>query len=198
MSLYSIINQIMIIIGPSLSEPHLGRSMAGSAMYICMSRYVQPSHFCCVWPLQFGTQLHALVTCLVWFGAKMTDVCKRYKFSLRSASNDRYIERNKSSSPPLSTVNDVWCKIGKTGDCNSCTVIHSSGAQITLVRRHSGHRVPCIPAAREAAGHCVCSRPWLQPLAAYCRHSFCTCKAIHWHTCGDTWTTSMAGPHAVT
>ena len=27
------------------------------------------------------------------------------------------------------------------------------------------------------ARHCVCWRPWLQSLAAYCRHSFCTCNA---------------------
>ena len=54
---------------------------------------------------------------------------------------------------------------------------HSNRVQIALARRHSGHRVPCIYCARVAAKHCVCCCPWLQSLAAYCCHSFCTCNA---------------------
>ena len=37
-------------------------------------------------------------------------------------SNDHAIERNKSSSPTLPTINDIRCEIGKTSDYCSCTV----------------------------------------------------------------------------
>ena len=49
--------------------------------------------------------------------------------------------------------------------------------QIALVCWNGGHRVSCILGTRVAAKHCVRCRPWLQSLAAYCRHSFCMCNA---------------------
>ena len=60
----------------------------------------------------------------------------------------------------------------------AATLIATQLLQIALAPWRSGHWVPCIHGVRVAAKHCVCCRPWLQPLAAHCRHSFCTCATL--------------------
>ena len=59
---------------------------------------------------------------IVRHGAKMAAVCKHFTFSLQSASNDHYIERNESSSPALPTINGVCCETGIMSNYYSCTV----------------------------------------------------------------------------
>ena len=99
------------VIGASLSEPHLVSCMAGggvSVNIICKVT-VQPSNLCCL-P---ATSLH---------GTKMAVARKLFEFSLRSASSEHYIERNKSSSPTLPIVIDIRCEIVKTSDYCSCPI----------------------------------------------------------------------------
>ena len=61
-----------MLFGASLSEPHLVRSMAGSAMHVYMSPYVHPVNFCCGCPLQFGAQRpaynYAPASLYIWLG----------------------------------------------------------------------------------------------------------------------------------
>ena len=84
-------------------------------------------------------------------GAKMAAARERFEFSLRSASNDHYIEQNDSSSPILPTVSNVRCEIGNMSDDYSCTVYalqfqdslqrgwlkYSNRVQHALAHRHS-------------------------------------------------------------
>ena len=134
-------------------------------------------NFCCVHPLQFGTNGMHIVTLLVWLGAKMAATRKQFEFSLRSASNEHYIEQNESSTPTLPTINDICCKSGiqvttmvvllcaaVSGHKSKGWLKNSNRVQIALECRHSGHRVSCIHGARETTRHCVHSRPWLQSL----------------------------------
>ena len=55
---------------------------------------------------------------------KMAAARERFEYSLRSASNDHYIERNGSSSTTLPTNNDIQCKVGNTSDYYSCKVYY--------------------------------------------------------------------------
>ena len=101
-----------------------------------------------------GPNLFATVhiACMVWLGAKMAAARRHFKFSLRSNSSDRYIDRNDSSNPILPTINDIHFKIGNMSDYYSCTVYalqfqdtlqrgwlkHSNTVQNPLTCRHSG------------------------------------------------------------
>ena len=170
------------VVGTSLSEPHLMRSMAGSAMfvylyiYICvcvyMSWYIRPSQFCCL-PT---ASLHS---------TKMAVACEPFEFSLRRASSEHYyIKRNESSSPAtLPIVIDIHCKIGKTSDYCSCPVYllqcqtshktreeglkHSNRAQIALARQLGSVCAAvfdcsrsCILAATASACPMLSLHPW--------------------------------------
>ena len=154
-----------------------------------MSRYVQPSHFCC----RPATILH---------GAKMAGAREPFEFFLRSASSEHYIELNESSSPTLPIVIDVRCEIGKTSDYTVVARIirgsvrqvskeglkHSNRAQIALARQLGSVcdcSRSCILAATASAHpmlilhpvvarHCVCYCSWLQSLAVHCRHVQCS------------------------
>ena len=68
-----------------------------------------------------------IVTLLVWFRAKMAATRKQFEFSLRSTSNEHYIEQNESSTLTLPTINDIrMLQIRNTSDYYGCTVVCSS------------------------------------------------------------------------
>ena len=127
----------------------------------------------------------------VFSGQKWLPLMNMLNFSLRSTSNDHYIEWNNSSSPTSPTINDILCKIKNLSSYYCCTICaavsgHTAkglaeaqqwGAYIAFASRHSGHRVACIHGVRVTARHCACCCPWLQSLAAYCCHSFWICNA---------------------
>ena len=71
-----------------------------------------------------------IVTLLVWFRAKMAATCKQFEFSLRSTSNEHYIEQNESSTLTLPTINDICCKSG----------IQATTMVVRLCAAVSGHK----------------------------------------------------------
>ena len=96
------INSITVI-GASLSEPHLVRSMAGSAMfiyiYICNRAFSRH-----IFAVAAATILHAIV-CISLCVAKMAAV--RYVAHFPCGLSDCYAERNESSSPTLPIIIDI-------------------------------------------------------------------------------------------
>ena len=102
------------LLGRALSEPHLVSCMAGAGvgMYVCICMYLCNRQIFAVCPLQFCTV------------RKWLSLASRSpeNVSLRSVSSEHYIERNESSSTPLSIVIDIRFEIGKTSDYCSCPV----------------------------------------------------------------------------
>ena len=109
-----IYNFVQLIKWVSLSEPHINGCVLPGAMAILASRPGCWGHIYAFAPV------HIMRT--MWLVAKMAGARDRFEFSLRSASNDHYINQHDSSSPILPTINDIRCTIGNTSDYYSCTV----------------------------------------------------------------------------